>query len=119
MKEEQKKDPEKIPSAILRKVLPRTCSGVIAHLPDRRNLAMTTGRKKSQSASPKSLEELEDIPESYQKTITGDQFLHYDSRDTGDIEGRVIVSATRRNLELLSTSKVWYLGGTFKVCLYI
>ena len=29
LKEEQKKDPEKIPSAILRKVLPRTSSGVI------------------------------------------------------------------------------------------
>ena len=77
---------------------------------------MRTGRKKSQPASPKSLEELEDTPETYQKTLTGDQFLLYDSCDTGDIEGSVIVFATRRNLELLPTSKVWYFDGTFKVC---
>ena len=70
MKREQKEDPEKIPSAILREVLPRSSSGGIAHLPDRRNLArsMRTGRKKSQPGSPKSLKELEDIPETYQKT---------------------------------------------------
>ena len=70
LKWEQKEDLEKIPSAILRKVLPRTSSGVIAHLPDRRNLArsMRTGRKKSQPGSPSSLEELKDIPETYQKT---------------------------------------------------
>lgn len=49
-------------------------------------------------------------------TTTGDRFLIYDSKGTQDVtSGRVIVFSTRRNLELLATSRIWYLDGTFKV----
>lgn len=117
LKQTQMQNPERPPSQILRNWLPRTSSGVIAHLPERRNLtkSMRRARRGCLPANPKSLEELEDIPESYQTTLTGDRFLLYDSR--GDLEGgRVIVFCSRRNLELLSTSEIWYLDGTFKVC---
>lgn len=77
---------------------------------------MRRERRKNAPANPNSLEELEEIPQNLQVTTTGDRFLMYDSRDTDDLEaGRVIVFATRRNLELLLSSRMWYLDGTFRV----
>ena len=113
-------NPERNPAQILREVLPHTSSGVISHLPERHNLtkAMRHARKQCLPPNPKSLEELEELPESFKNTIAGDRFLLHDSRDARDIDGRVIVFGTRRNLELLATSKVWYLDGTFKVRIY-
>lgn len=118
LKQEQQQNPDRNPAQILRNVLSRTSSGIIAHLPDRRNLnkSMRQARRGCMPANPTSLEALEDVPESYQMTLTGDKFLLYDSRH--EIEGRVIVFCTRRNLELLSSSDTWYLDGTFKVSIY-
>ena len=38
-------------------------------------------------------------------------------RDEGEDDGRVIVFATKRNLEMLKESKVWFMDGTYKVCI--
>ena len=91
---------------------------VLCHLPERENLKKAIRRKKRKDLppNPNSLDELDDIPENLQVTSIGDRFLIYDSNDTEDLEnGRVLVFATRRNLELLNSSQMWYLDGTFKV----
>ena len=44
-------------------------------------------------------------------TFKGDQFLMYDS---GQVEKRIVIFATKRNLQLLSQSNHWYADGTFK-----
>lgn len=57
--------------------------------------------------NPKSLTDLDDIPEIFQKTVMGDKFVIYDSNDNGDLEeGRVLVFATRQNLNYLCKSSV-------------
>ncbi|XP_043483508.1 uncharacterized protein LOC122511975 [Leptopilina heterotoma] len=38
----------------------------------------------------------------------------YDSRNGGNTEDRVLVFGTRRNLEFLARSDIWFLDGTFK-----
>ena len=49
--------------------------------------------------------DLEDVPESYQKTISGDRFMICDSLQEADLqEGRVIVFATRKE----SPKNKWY-----------
>lgn len=65
-------------------------------------------------------EELGEIPEVYSKTATRDKFGIYDSLHDDDdfsegLAGRVIVFATRRNVELLAASRIWFLDETFKV----
>lgn len=98
--------------------LAATSSRVLTLLPERENLkkAVRRVKRKNLPANPSSLDELDDIPRNLQVTATGDRFLMYDSHNTHDFEtGRVIVFGTRRNLELLLTSRMWYLDGTFKV----
>jgi len=56
------------------------------------------------------------LPDQYQKTLTGEKFLIYDSLDDNSVsEGRVVVFSTRRNLELLAKNDCWFLDGIFKV----
>ena len=83
LNQEKVNNPGKYPSTILRDELPRVPSGVIAHLPERHNLirSMRQGRKASQPLAPNSLQDLQEVPEVYRRTITGDRFLLYDSRD--------------------------------------
>lgn len=57
-----------------------------------------------------SLEELV-IPDKYQKTNKGEQFMLWDSED----EGRIILFATRRHIEFLTSSQEWFVDGTFKI----
>lgn len=87
---------------------------------ERENLikAMRTVRRKNMLKSPKSLEDLSVLTVEYSKTATGDQLLINDliNDDDQDLDGRIIVFATRRNLELLSSSSIRFLGDTFKVC---
>ena len=56
------------------------------------------------------------FPRELTKTFKGDQFLIYDS---GRIEKRIVIFATRRNLERLSKSRQWYANGTFKTVLLL
>lgn len=117
LKQEALTNKEQGPSTILRNVLASTSAGVVAHLPERSNLkkSIRVVRRKNLPPNPKSLEELREVPEEYSNTITGDAFLLYDSAQDGKLRGRVLVFATRRNIELLAESDTWFLDGTFKV----
>lgn len=118
LKRKAEECPDRPPSAIVRAELEGLESNVLSMLPERENLKKTIRRtrRKHLPTNPKSVNELEDIPDRFQKTLTGDQFLLYDSRDNNDLDhGRVIVFATKRNLEMLASSDVWFVDGTFKV----
>lgn len=123
LKRTAEEHPELPPAQILRTELPSTSAGVLSQLPERENLkkAMRRQRRQNLPPNPKSLAELSDLPERFQKTLIGEKFLIYDSRDSedDDNDSRVLVFATRKNLELLSKSEVWFLDGTFKVLLYL
>ena len=62
--------------------------------------------------------DLEEVAAQYKTTLGGQQFLLYDSAadENFDAEGRVLVFATRKNLEELARSSTWFVDGTFKVC---
>ena len=97
--------------------LPGASAGVLAHLLEKENLkkAIKRYRCKNCPPNPTSLDDLGDIPDTSQKTITGDKFLIFDSFNQEDLNGRVLVFATRKNLEILAASPVWYMDGSFKV----
>lgn len=110
------------PSLILRTELANVPAGVLSQLPERENLKQSLRRKRRRELppNPKSLAELDVLPDNYKKTLLGDNFLIYDSKEENDdMEGRVIVFSTRRNLELLVQSSTWFLDGTFKVIFWL
>lgn len=93
---------------------------MLSQLPERENIkkAIRKIRQKHLPPNPSSLADLGELPENFTKTATGDKFLIYDSNNDDEAEeneGRVIVFSTRRNLELLAASLMWFLDGTFKV----
>ena len=51
-----------------------------------------------------------DIPEELTKTSKGDLFLIYGS---GPTNGRILIFATQKNLDILVHSEDWYADGTF------
>ena len=113
-----------LPSLMIRTELAGVSAGVLAHLPETENLAKTIRRVKriNLPPNPKSILELGVVPEEYQKTLSGDKFLFYDSSHDElalnidlDAGQRVLAFGTRRNIEILATSNTWYLDGTFKV----
>lgn len=111
--------PEQPPAQILRRELPCVEQEVLNHLPQRESLKKMLRRKRRENfpPNPRTLQDLQDIPEKYRKTDSGDNFLLYDSDDDSDYEGqgRILVFSSRRNLELLARSEVWFMDGTFKV----
>ena len=54
------------------------------------------------------------LPQQYQQTENGQQFLLFDS-GVGDAE-RILIFLSQQGLEFLSNSEHWYADGTFKVC---
>ncbi len=75
-------------------------------------------RHRNMPPNPRMLKELEDIPDQYQRTLQGEQFLMFNSRQT-EVEGRMLIFATQKNIELLCRSSTWFLDGTFKVVMGI
>jgi len=57
-----------------------------------------------------------EIPNEFRLTLNGDNFLLYDSGDSGIYEDRIILFSTERNLSLLKDSEHWFSGGTFFSC---
>ena len=134
--------PELRPAQLLRCELQGTSGSVLSQMPEQTALLRTIRRVRSTNSvpNPKSLADLGELPDEYQKTLLDEQFLMYDSltdahddRDTEDEEDeglsedddeeqpprtvpprRVLVFATRRNIEILCTSTVWFVDGTFK-----
>lgn len=91
---------------------------VLAKIPERENLkkALRRERRRHLPPNPKTLDEIIELPGRYQRTLSNERFLMYDSRvDETFGEGRVLAFATRSNLEKLANSDTWYLDGTFKV----
>lgn len=91
---------------------------MLSKLPLRDNLKKAIRRERAKNAptNPKTLQDLEELPESYTKTCSGDNFLLYDSKAVNEIpNGRVLLFATRRNLEVLGECKGWFVDGTFSV----
>lgn len=123
VKRKAEEHPEEPPSRILRTELENVPSAVLSQLPERENLkkSIRGTRRKNLPDNPTSLLELGELPVDFKKTTTGDQFLIYDSKndDDDELDGRIIVFATRRNLELLAASSMWFLDGTFKVRLFL
>lgn len=118
LKRQAEEHPDRPPSAIVRCELNGLDSGVIAMLPDRENLSKSIkrARRRNLPPNPKSLTELQEIPTQYQMTLTKNRFLLFDSNEDENFgDGRVIVFATRRNLEVLASCEVWFMDGTFKV----
>ncbi|KAJ8670986.1 hypothetical protein QAD02_002245 [Eretmocerus hayati] len=110
--------PELPPTQIMRTQLAGLRPGVLSKLPERTNVnkALRRYRRREMPANPQSLNELETIPERFQKTMDVEQFLLYDSREDENFNqalGRVIVFGTRRNLELLAKSDTWSIDGSF------
>lgn len=119
LKRKAETNPEEPPAELLRHELAGVLSGVLSQLPERENLkkAIRAVRIKNLPTNPTSIAELGELPDEYTKTATGDNFVIYDSINDEelDLENRIIVFATRRNIELLSQSCIWFLDGTFKV----
>ena len=94
---------------------------VSSQLPLRENLRKTIRHQRTKNLPPnqKSLVDLSDIPAAqYQEKLLGKPFLLQDNKNTADEdedEGRVLVFATRKNIEMLCRSPIWFEDGTFKV----
>lgn len=114
IKEEAERNPEKSISVILRDQLRDLDPGVLARLPERKNLKkmMRRQRRAEFPPNPTRITDLQDLPLRYKNSLNGETFLIYDNEEQNK---RVLVFATRRNLELLAKSTTWFLDGTFKV----
>ena len=121
--------PQMPPSQILRTELPTLSEGVLSQLPEQEALSKSIRRARRQNCppNPRKLTEFNELPRRYRETLLGETFLLHDtgppdagsdveSGDEDDDEnvGRVLVFATRRNIELLCNSTIWFLDGTFK-----
>ncbi|KAJ8680978.1 hypothetical protein QAD02_016765 [Eretmocerus hayati] len=68
-------------------------------------------RRRDLPRNPTPLSDFDDLPDQYTRTLAGENFLIHDS---GAGDGRILVFATRRNLELLARSPLWFFDGTFE-----
>lgn len=111
--------PEAPPAQVIRIEYQNLPAGVLAELPERYNMtkAIQRQRLKNMPTNPRTLEDLGELPENFKKTSAGDNFLLYDSREHNVDEsiGRILIFATRENLQRLARSEGWYVDGTFKV----
>lgn len=122
--------PEVPPAQILRVELAGVSDGVLSQLPEREALKkqVRRERRKDLPPNPRSLSELQELPDLYQKTLQGEKFLIFDSRVAEDEDededvqrdeetaaDRTLVFGTRQNLEVLCRSSTWFIDGTFKV----
>jgi len=80
IKEKATTNPAQPPAQLLRDGLLAVPPSVLSQLPERQsvNKVIRRERRKNLPPNPKSLEELQDVPNEYQKTLQGDQFLLMD-----------------------------------------
>ena len=64
--------------------------------------------------TPLRREDIPVLPERYQVTKAGEQFLIFDS-GVGDNE-RILIFATQQGIRFLSNNSHWFMDGTFKLC---
>ena len=90
---------------------PATESSVIK-LPKLDSMKRTIRRERHIiDAAPGQLESLDVIPQEYQITAKGENFLLYDS---GTNTQRMIIFGTQRNVEMLNAFHIYLADGTFK-----
>ena len=98
---------------------------VLAEMPNRDNIRKSIQRErlKDLPSNPTSISDFGEIPIKFKHSLGGEIFLLYDSfeneNDEGDEsdeedESRIIIFSKRSNLERLSRTKEWHVGGTFK-----
>lgn len=114
MKRQAANNPEQGPSAIIRDELRNVPVEVVARLPERRNIkkAVRRVRRVELPPNPTRITDLGELPDRFRLTLQGERFLILDN---GDDAQRVLAFATRRNLEVLARSAMWFLDGTFSV----
>ena len=89
---------------------------VAAVLPSNQSLSRTVRNIRLQSNDdpiPKSLKDIR-VPPSLRFTFSGQPFLFFDSGRRRNVEARILIFSTPKNLEYLRTSEEWQLDGTFK-----
>ena len=104
------------PQQILRTELRNISEGAAASLP-----GVSTLRRKIRKTrenfdtppNPATREEIPELPEQYQLTVNGEQFMTFDN-GIGDHE-RMYIFASELGLQCLAESEHWYADGTFKV----
>ena len=100
--------------AILQSVTNRLTVDEASSLPRPSSMKKAIQRERLRAGNvppnPRSLQELV-IPEQFQQTTTGEQFLLFDS---GPGEARILIFSTFNNLEMLSKCNSWFADGTFK-----
>lgn len=104
-----------LPSTIVVTATAHASRSAKAELPDAHLLTKTIRRVRQrnnpQLLTPSTLKELI-IPESFQTTIDGKQFLFYDDSTN---KNRFIMFTTEEDLKRLSACKIWLSDGTFSV----
>src|SRR6266576_5746658 len=124
-------NPGQPPAQILHTELSQVGPDVLSQLPEREALAKAMRRERRQNlpTNPRSLLELNELPERFQYTLLNEKFLIYDSRRNEEEEveseeeleeneeeddcGWVLVFSSC-NIELLCNSPTWFFDGTFK-----
>ncbi len=95
VKRKAEEHPEQPPAQLLCKELAEVPTDVLSHLPKRE--VMRHSIRHNMPTNPRMLEELEDIPEQYQRTLQAERFLMVDSQQM-EGEGRVLIFATQKIL---------------------
>lgn len=116
LKRKAEEHPEQPPRQLIRNELLGVPSGVLSQLPLREALRKTVRRVRTKNLppNPRSMTDLQDLPAEYKRTLQDEPFLLHDNRGTPG-EGRVLVFATRKNIEVLCRSTIWFVDGTFDV----
>lgn len=101
------------PNVIVGEVITKASTSVAVELPTastiKKNIQRLRRQHNPQLLTPNSLSELE-LPESYQLTLKGDNFLLHDSCNR---KTRMLVFGTMENLRRLGSCRIWMADGTF------
>lgn len=108
-----------MPPVRIMQVLQDVPNAVLAELPDRENIRKRIQRErlKEMPANPRTIQELQEIPEKFQVTSVGDAFLLYDTFNDDNYNlqcGRIVIFSSSENLRALNKSRSWFVDGTFK-----
>ena len=102
------------PNVILSSALDECSQAAASKLPSigniKRTMRMIRQRNNACPALPQHRKDISFVND-ITKLSSGEEFLFYDS---GNVEDRILIFATRRNLQLLTKSEHWYADGTFK-----
>ena len=103
---------------IISAVVANVSQSAAAQLPLTRSIRRAIGRHKQYTGNPRPI--LQDVatmvvPDQLKVTSTGDDLLLFDSGP--NIDNRIMIFLTARNLDILHNSPHWFADGTFKIVL--